>query len=375
MRQSLSDRIILFGAIVVIVGLMLGVGLGLLLSRGIKPPGQSSKTVAGLSISAKEDYIVLVGAAYSRDHNLKRAEAQLARLEAPNINQWLASLIDRSPAGEWDEADTQALIELAHGLGVNSPQVLAYMATLTPPPTDTSRLAQTLAPTDTPTSTPTPVPEEPTAPPTATPQPTDTAVVPTEPPPSDTPIPPMPTTAPTDTPRPQPTNTSKPQPTNPPQPTNTPAAKWSWTARLIGPGEDGQKCPDSTGLKLIRVTVLGAGGNQIPGVWVYEQYSGQYRESGHKGDDPFWGPGEAEFAGVDGGQLCIASGEGGACESDLTRNLPCHDPPPFEDMWAAGYCECCRPGITKEECQALYDAGECLGISHYMWRVEFKRSW
>jgi len=374
MHQSQSNRIILVGAIVVILGLMLGVGLGLLFSRGIKPPGQSSKAFASLSTSTKEDYIIMVGAAYSRDHNLERAQAQLARLEAPNINQWIASLIDRSLTGEWDEADTRALMELAHGLGVNSPQVLAYMATLTPPPTGTPRPTQTPAPSDTPTSAPTPVPEEPTLPPTATPQPTDTPQSTDTPPsPSDTPIPPTPTAAPSDTPQPQPTNTSKPQPTKTPKPTNTPAAKWSWTARLVGPGQEGQQCAD--GLKLIRVTVLDAGGDQIPGVWVYEQYSSQYRVSGHKGDDPFWGHGEAEFVGLDGGQVCIASGEGGACESDLTRTLPCHDPPPFEDMWAAGYCECCRPGITKEDCQALYDVGDCLSISHYMWRVEFKRSW
>ena len=125
---------------------------------------------------------------------------------------------------------------------------------------------------------------------------------------------------------------------------------------------------------MIRVTVLDAAGNQIPGVWVHEKYTGLYHVSGHKGDDPYWGPGEVEFSQLDGGQVCIASGEGGACESDLTRNLPCHDRPPFEDLWAAGYCECCEPGISEEKCRELFDSGKCLGISHYAWRVEFKRS-
>ncbi len=380
MRQSQSNRIILIGTVAVILGLMLGAGLGLLLSRGIRPPGQSSKAFSRLSISTKEDYIILVGAAYSRDRNLESAKARLARLEAPNIHQWIASLVDRSLTGEWDEADTRALMELAHGLGVDSPQVLAYLATPTPPPTRTSSPAETSIPSETPTSSSTPVVDEPTVPPTATNQPTEPPPLPSDTPirptpttaPSDTPISPTPTIAPSDTPQPQPSNTSKPQPTITPKPTNTPAPKWSWTARLVGPGQEGQQCAD--GLKLIRVTVLDASGNQIPGVWVYEQYSNQYRVSGHKGDDPFWGPGEAEFVGLDGGQVCIASAEGGACESDMSRNLPCHDPPPFEDMWAAGYCECCRPGITKEDCQALYDAGDCLSISHYMWRVEFRRS-
>ena len=137
-------------------------------------------------------------------------------------------------------------------------------------------------------------------------------------------------------------------------------------------GIDGQSCNE--GLKLIRVTVVDAGGSQIPGVWVYERYTNQYHVTGHKGDDPFWGPGEAEFMGLDGGQLCIATGDGGPCESDFTRSLPCHDPPEFEDLWAAGYCEYCDPGITKERCQQLVEEGKFLGVGHYAWRVVFQRS-
>ena len=126
---------------------------------------------------------------------------------------------------------------------------------------------------------------------------------------------------------------------------------------------------------MIRVTVLDASGNQIPGVWISEQYSGLYQVSGHKGDDPFWGPGEVEFSALDGGRLCVATGEGGPCESDVTRDLPLHDRPDFEDLWSAGYCQCCEPEITRERCQELYDAGKCLSPGHYLWRVQFQRSW
>jgi hypothetical protein len=135
---------------------------------------------------------------------------------------------------------------------------------------------------------------------------------------------------------------------------------------------DGQSCAE--GHKMIRVTVLDAAGQQIPGLWVHEKYTGVFQVTGHKGDDPFWGPGEVEFSNLDGGQVCIASGQGGACESEFTRNLPCHDPPPFEDLWAAGYCDCREAGITKEQCRELYDSGQWQPISHYYWRVEFRRS-
>jgi hypothetical protein len=73
--------------------------------------------------------------------------------------------------------------------------------------------------------------------------------------------------------------------------------------------------------------------------------------------------------------MCIATGEGGPCESEFTRDLPCHDMPPFEDLWAAGYCERCDPGITQERCQQLVEEGKFLGVGHYAWHVEFRRSY
>jgi hypothetical protein len=363
MQPSPSRRKVPLGAILVIAALVGGVVLGLLISRGIKPPRLSNKAFANLGVNPKEDYIVLVGAAYSLDRDLERAQERLDRLEAPNIQQWVAHLLERYLAEERDQGDIRGLVDLAHGLGVHSPSVLAYLANLTPLPTDTPFPSPTPAPTNTSTSTPAPATEVPTAvPATATPQPQ----------PTDTPQP-LPTATPLPSPTTAPANTSPPPPTNTPKPTSTPAAKWAWSARLVGPGQEGQSCAE--GHKLIRVTVLNAAGSQISGVWIYEQYTGQYRVSGHKGDDPYWGPGEAEFSGLDGGQVCVATGDGGPCESEVTRNLPCHDPPEFEDLWAAGYCECCEPAITKERCRELFDGGRCLGISHYAWRVEFKRSW
>lgn len=345
--------------------------MGVALSRAIESPLRTS-TWADMSTEAREGYVLLVADAYGVDHDLDRARARLEQLQAPNVQQWIAPLVDRRLAEEPDSAGTRALVELAHGLGLNSRQVLAYVATLTPRPTDTPLPTPTQTATTSPSPTPLPPTEVPatalpaTALPTATPPP----------PPTDTASPEPSATLeqmPTDTPIPQPTNTPRPQPSATPRPTNTPAVKWTWTARLVGPGQEGQSCGE--GHKLIRVTVLDAAGAQIPGVWVHEKYTGWYRVTGHKGDDPYWGPGEVEFNNLDGGQVCIATGDGGACESEPTRDLPCHDAPPFEDLWAAGYCECREEGLTKDECRELYESGQWLAISHYYWRVEFKRSW
>jgi hypothetical protein len=354
--------------------LIAGVVLGLLLSRAFLLMNASNRAYADLEADNQEEYIVLVGAAYSLDHDLARAQAQLDRLEVVYINQTVVELIDRYVAEGRDPADIRALAELAYALGEESPTVVAYLATPTPPPSDTPLPTPTPDDTNTPSPTNTSIPPT-KPPPTATVQPSNTpAPTPTATArPSDTAAPPTPTAAPTDTPKPQPTNTSVPKPTATVRPSATAAAKWTYTARLLGPGREGQTC-EYRGQKLIRVTVLDAAGNQIPGVWVHERYTGLYQVSGHKGDDPFWGPGEVEFSGMDGGQLCIATGEGGACESNLTRNLPTHDPPPLDDLWAAGYCACCEPDITRERCQELYDKGECVSISWYDWHVEFKRS-
>lgn len=350
-----------------ILALTIGLGMGLLVTRAARPPGGTQDALAGLGAKAKEEYAVLVAMSYAHDRNLATAQARLEQLGLPNIQIWIAPLTERFLAEQPDDMETRALVELAAGLGVNSRPVLAYLAALTPPATDTPPPTSTPAPTSTPTAASVPSTAEPTAvPPTDTPSPLPTDTTPPEPSatpeasPSDTPVP-----APTDTPRPRLSAT--------PRPTNTPAVKWSYTARLVGPGQEGQSCAE--GHKLIRVTVLDAAGQQIPGVWVHEKYTGWYQVTGHKGDDPYWGPGEVELINLDGGQVCIASGDGGTCESEFTRNLPCHDPPPFEDLWAAGYCDCLERGITRELCQERYDSGQWQPISHYAWRVEFKRSW
>ena len=129
--------------------------------------------------------------------------------------------------------------------------------------------------------------------------------------------------------------------------------------------------------------VIGPNGNQLGGIWVHDLYSGQDQVTGNV-DSPDWGPGETkfEYGQGGGGKLCITSGQGGPCESPYTRDMPCFDPPPFEDVWAAGYCTCCggEAATNKELCRQIYDAhsesNKCVGWwGHYSWRVVFKRNW
>jgi hypothetical protein len=352
-----------------LLGLVIGLGLGVLAGSTLG----SSCTIADLAPEDKEAYIVSVGAAYVMDGNLEKARARLDRLEAPNTKLWIVDLTDRYITEGASQGEIMALAALAQGLGADTPQMVAYLATPTLRPTDTPLPTATPLPTDTPapTASATPIPPTDTPlPSTDTPQPTatDTALPPT---PSATPLPP------TNTPEPA----SPPKPANtpqPPPPTDTPkpaGPTWTWSARLIGPNDgEGQEC-DGGGNLMIRVTVVDAAGSQIPGVWVYDANSKQYQVTGNV-DSPEWGPGETKFEyGIGGGgRLCIASGPDGPCVTDWTREMPTYNPPPLEDLWAVGYCECCEPGITKERCQELHSAGQCLGWGHYSWRIVFKRS-
>jgi hypothetical protein len=348
------------------LGVLAVIGILLMTGSLFGQADRKDATFADLAPESKEDYIILVGAAYAQDHDLDSARARLALLESPNPAQWVAELADTYIRQGGDSPELQYLVELADGLGMANSAMIAYLATDTPVPSDTPTPTLTPTPTDTASPTPTFTPS---------PYPTDTEVPPTDTavPPTDTPVPPTNTPVPP-TKAPTPTAT-KPPPTATPKPQST---TWSWSARLVGPGEDAQTCV--SGLLQIRVTVLNAAGNQIPGVWVYDKYSQYYNLTGNV-DSPDWGPGETkfEYGYGGGGSLCIASSQGGPCVSDYTRDMPCDFNPSFEDKWAAGYCQCCsaEAAANKELCRQLYEEGNgCIAWprGHYAWRVVFRRS-
>jgi hypothetical protein len=355
-------------ALLVVLGLIAGAALGLLFGWVIMPVEYVDTHIADLAPEYKGGYIQLVAAAYYSDGDLERAQARLAELSLPNADQSISALCERYISEGRDEEEIRAMATLADALGVASPRMVAYLASPTPLPTET------LPPTRTPL---------PTEPPTATPEiPTDTPMPPTdtstpEPTASDTPMSLPSATSPPSTNTPKPTRTPRPRPpTDTPTPTRPPTPQWTWTARLVGPGEDGQGC--GYGNLQIRVTVINANGNQIGGVWVYDKYSKQYQVTGNVGS-PDFGPGEAkfEYGGGGGGSLCVASGQGGGCITDFTRDMPCYYLPPVEDLYASGYCNCCEQGASFERCQQLIDAGTCFPTraEHFSWRVVYKRNW
>ena len=255
--------------------------------------------------------------------------------------------------------EISCVAELAEGLGIRSPQLMAYVATATPLPTDTPTLTPTPVPTI--TLTWTPIPPTPTfspVPPTATP-------VPPTPAPTDTPIPAPPTATP---PPPPPTATSvPPTPAPPPQPAIPYVVQ---SLRLRPEGQDSQHC--ASGDHYITALVIDAAGNPLNGVRVKEVFTKQIYATGSQGK----GDGRVEYDIYKdgGGQLEIVD-EGNNAISEQTRGMP-SNLPDFDLLHAAGYCGC-RPFPDEASCRASWEQRDFryFPMSHYVYEVVFQRTW
>ena len=115
-------------------GLAAGIGLGLIFGWVVWPVSYTNTTFTNLSTADKENYIVLVAAAYAADLDLHKAQSRLDWLEAPNAPQWVAELAGRYISGGRNETDIHSLAELAHALGVDTAQMAPYLGTPAPNP-------------------------------------------------------------------------------------------------------------------------------------------------------------------------------------------------------------------------------------------------
>jgi hypothetical protein len=113
-------------------GLAAGIGLGLILGWVVWPVSYTNTILTNLGTADKENYIVLVAAAYAADRDLRKAEARLDLLEAPNVPQWVAELTGRYITENRNETDIRSLAGLAHALGVDTTQMAPYLDA--PPP-------------------------------------------------------------------------------------------------------------------------------------------------------------------------------------------------------------------------------------------------
>jgi hypothetical protein len=174
--------------LIVLVGIVAGLILGLLLTWQVWPVEYYNTDPIDLRQEHKDDYVVMIAAAYDQDRDLGVASLRLGQLGLEDAKQSVLGLFQRYGEAGYSE-ETRSLAQLAYDLGVTDVALLPYIQepTATPEPT----------PTEVPTTAPVPTvtPVEPTFTSTRSPEPTATAAQPPTPthtatvPPEDTPTP------------------------------------------------------------------------------------------------------------------------------------------------------------------------------------------
>jgi len=347
-------------------GLLVGLVAGLILGWVIWPVEYFDTDLSDLRTQYKEDYVVMVGAAYAMNNDLAHAVGRLEKLKVPNPGQFVAVQAESYISEGRDINDIRSLVALAKGLGTDTERMARYFATPTSTFTPTPPSTPTFTPTSTPAPTDTPVP------PTDTPlPPTDTPVPPTDTPlpPTETPIPATAThTAVPATPTPIPPTPTPAPPTNTPLPPTPAVAYVVKSLRLRPIGQDAQNC--NGGDHGIWVYVIDAAGNQLNGVRVREIFLNKIQLTGDQNR-----PGAVQYdiyAGG-GGQVEIVD-ETGNRISEVSRGMSA-DWPDFDLMKAAGYCNC-KPHPDDASCEAdILNRNYLFAKGHYVYEVVFQRQW
>ncbi len=321
--------------LVLLVGSVAGFLLGLLIGWVLWPVQYYDTDIVDLRSEHKDDYVVMVGAAYVLDRDLEQAQVRLDRLEVSDVARFVADLTERYMANGADVADVSPLVALAQALGVSNQDMLAYIATPTPTvtPTPTPTPSSTPSPTSTPTVTLTPTATSTPAPPT-----------PTLVPPSATPEPPSPTPSPV-----------------PPTETPTPPIDFRIANQRILTVYENGGCE---GNRLLTVLVVDKDAHPLDGVVMDVAWSGGSNQiiSGAKE------PGLVEFEMHGAYQIQVVGDISGRTYSgQATRWLDSQEPS-TQDLIAGEYCLDERDCAQKRQQNLL-----CPG--HYSYEVVFQRQW
>lgn len=162
-------------ALLVIIGLLIGITIGLYLSWGLWPVEDYTSTPAQVRREYIPDYLMLIAERYAFDGDLPAAQARLSELGLPNPAQTVADLAGQYIREGREVSQIRALAQLAYGLGSATSGLAIYInpaglptATPTSQPTPTATSSPTFTPMPTPTplavpanmvtATPTPLP-------------------------------------------------------------------------------------------------------------------------------------------------------------------------------------------------------------------------
>jgi len=363
--------------IALLAGTVVGLLFGMLVGWVIWPVQYTDTDPFDLRPEHKDDYVVMVSAAYALDGDLEKAEARLTQLEVDDVGQVVADLASLYMSIGAGLVDIRNLVQLADALGSSDSAMLNYIATSTPTPTSTVTNTPTWTPTSTSTATPTPtdaptstatptLTDTPTSPPptaTFTPQP-PTATL-TSRPPISTPQPPAATSVSQQPPAPPATEPSTAIPAAPPPPSVDYKVVMQRMFSNVENGGDNHGCGYN---HTMYITVQDINSKPLDEVVLKVSWAGGEQEivTGKKG------PGKADFPMYGSYRVKVVRDTlGRECSSEQTRTLDSFRPT-LDDLIAGGYCF----DKTVAECAELRELGPgylCWG--HYSYEVVFQRQW
>jgi hypothetical protein len=114
-------------ALILLVGLALGVGAGLYFGLVIAPVKLTDVAPAVLPEAEQVAYVHLIAAAYWRDDNLATARQRLASLARADLADWLRRTAVEAILQEQDELQIRQLVYLATSIGLDSPAFAPYL--------------------------------------------------------------------------------------------------------------------------------------------------------------------------------------------------------------------------------------------------------
>ena len=282
----------------VVVGVVVGLCLGLFITWQAWPVEYYDTDPVDLRREHKDDYVVMIAAAYAQNDDLESATFRLEQLGFEETKQIVLGLFQRYGEAGYRE-ETRSLARLAYDLGVSDVALLPYIQQPTPTPEPIPTPQPTPTEVVIPTATATETPAEPTPAPTETPpEPTSTAA---QPPPA-------------------PTNT----PTTPPEDTPTPTVAVDFDYQLVEKSDLG--CTTERDGDYILVYVRDGNDRGVAGVKVVVKGPG-VEDSFFTGLKPEIGPGFADFLVTTPGSYSVEVGGG---KTQLAQGLA------FDDSCPAG---------------------------------------
>jgi hypothetical protein len=286
-----------------LTGLIIGIGLGLLYAWVIRPVQYTNTTPSSLRADFKDQYRVMIAAAYMANGDLLRARARLELLQDADLYRALAEQAQRTLADGSSQQEARALGVLAVALG-QAPATPVQAATVPVTPTLASDSPTSAAPTLSGTSPISPTGELPTL--DASAVQTSTLPAPVDTSPADSGTEPAPDTSSQSTRTPRPSST--------PLPTRTATPTQSVPFVL-----DRQElvCNPELAQGLLQVQIYDGAGEPVPGVEVILSWDGGENRF-FTGLKPEINPGYADYQMTPGVVYTLRLAEGGQIIPDLT---------------------------------------------------------